>query len=619
MFYDLIIILPFIALLILAVYVLGAFVMNFFKWNHEATLSFSDCLTLGFFILITVFSVIYCKGNTFLIIPIITSLIFILSQGNFQFKSRQVGSFRVKNLLGFIAVFSVVSGGMVLLNHFDNRLLIHYDISSYARLAHNMRATGQEKLLLDPIYISNYPKELFHFFNEWVTVFISFFLKNLTVLEIMLYVTFPLLTTMIFFQLISITRILVKKNMILDIILISTIVLFLPNLIKICYHFLPNQPLPSTSILHSGLYFIKLKVVLLLSLVSFKFYIQNKQLLAIFIFSLIPIFWNTLIPVFIIGLILLLIYQILNKEKIHRIFYGLQILNFGLLFTILLCNPKEKDIIFSYSILDYAIAEFSNYNYLWKVIVLVLISALPLALLYNERFRVYLNETYKRYFFFLIIASFISYSLIYELYNAKQLIINLIFPILFPLSVYLVSLSYRVSKIRFRFVAIIILVFIICHAIFYRKQFSTDFKVPLAFNSNNKVYIASDLKQAKVDPFYYYIRPYGFLMLKNKYWLPQRIDLLDHNKFNKPIDKYHYYQTVGNQSFFKYAASKNNSVDVINTNDLKLNFLKDYQFEYLLVNVDEINSSRSCYLQDLNIVDRNIFDNDIILLTLKWN
>jgi len=612
---------PFTSLFILTVYVIGVVVMHFFKSTPKATHSFSDSITLGIFITTLLFSVIYSKGNTFLAIPIIALSFYCISQNFFGYRPLKPFPFQFKKILGFIAVFSVLSIGMMWLIQFDNRLLFHYDISSYARLAHNIKVTGQEKLLLDPIYISDYPKQLFHFFNEWLTVLLSYFLHNLTIYEVLLYVTFPLLTTAIFFQSILVSRTLLGKIKVLDIVLISTIVLLLPNLIKICYHFIPfnsSQSVPSTSVFHSGLYFIKMKVVLLLSLVSYKFYIQNKELTAIIVFSLIPLFWNTLIPVFILGLILLLIYQILNNQKVNKIFYGIQLLSLGLIFIYILVNPNMSENIFSYSILDYVMAKFTDFNYVMKVLVFILISILPLVLFLNKRFRLFLNDTYKKYFYFLLIASFVSYSLIFELYNAKQLIINLIFPILFPISIYLVTISYKVLKIRFRFLAIIVLVFVLFYAVYYRKQLNTDYIVPSAFSSSKVVYLASDIKETNPDPFFHYIRPYGFLMLKNQHWLPQRIDLLDYKKHDKPIDKYHYYQNVVNQSFFKYAVLQYQSKDIINVQELKLKFLREYQFEYLLVNKDKIKDESSSYIQSLNIIDKEMFDDNVFLLKLKW-
>jgi hypothetical protein len=64
---------------------------------------------------------------------------------------------------------------------------------------------------------------------------------------------------------------------------------------------------------------------------------------------------------------------------------------------------------------------------------------------------------------------------------------------------------------------------------------------------------------------------------------------------------------------------KYDDIHKINTNALKLAFLRDYKFKYLLVYKDQLENNRLAYLKEIEIAEKIMFDKNVVLLKLKWD
>jgi len=615
---------PLITLFSCAIYGLGYFILYFIKTDKKTIFKsniskFADTIILGFFILIMGFAVVITKGNTFLMVPLLVLVSFGFYNKMFEFRKVQFHKIHLKQLFFFILLFSILSCGMSFLIQFDNRLLINPDVSIYARLAYNMDLLGEEKIVVDPIFINTYPKELFHFFNEWITVFGLQFIKDLSSLKVFILFTTPCLTTLIFFQILSICKRLMKTIPIFDCLLLSTFILLLPGILKVVFNIIIKGSFALSSVLHGDIFFLKMKVIILLSLISLKLYLNKKEYFAIVVLTFIPIIWNVFLPAFLGGLLLMILYQLVFRESLNKTLILSQFFSFAVLFLIIFLNPSAQHSLYKYSLIDYLRDEYSAISYVFRVIGLLILFALPLLLLLNKKFRNIVNTDFKKYLFFILIASFISFALIHKLYNAPQLLNNLIYPLLIPLVVlFLLKLFNKYDRI-IRVSILISIFFVIGYAFTFKEKIQLNQEVPPEFSLSQAAYIATDLSRRSIDPFFYYIRPYAYLMLEHQHWLPQRIDLFDNVQLNSYVDQYHYIENSSGQSFFKYANLKYDDIHKINTNALKLAFLRDYKFKYLLVYKDQLENNRLAYLKEIEIAEKIMFDKNVVLLKLKWD
>jgi len=622
-FLDLIYLLKYIVLFTISIYTIGYVSIQFIKKNKAYTSkssvdSFADIVTLGVFVLLTVFVMIYTRANTVFTIPLI-----ILGLSGFYFKLFEIKKFRFeqihfKELSLFIVVFTIISLGILLLIKYDNVFIINHDISFYARLAYCIEMLEEEKLVLDPILIGNYPAGLYHFLNEWVTVLSSKFIDEYSALKTFIVFTLPCLTTLIFFQLASVLKNLIKKICLFDLLLLSSVILLTPGLIKVIYNIVIKNKLSLSSILNSDFYFIKLKGVILISLLSYKLYIKGKERYSLIIFSLIPFVWNTVLPAYIGGVLLLFLYQYFYIKKVDKHYFSLQIISIILFLIYLLMDRDSIHPIFNFSLGDYLIEEFQNYNYFSRALLYIIVSSSPLLLVLNKKFRNLMDNDFKRYLFFIIISSLISYSFLFELHNAKQIINNILYVILFLLLVFLLSKIYIKKGKLVRIMILSVLPMVIGYAIIFRSNVIVDIPVPKGFNSSNPPLVATDTGMLNNNPFFYYIRPYSHLMLNNKHWLPVRIDLFDDNDLDSNFNKLQYSRNVSNQSFFRYVSLNSKEFDGIKPNVQKINFLKDFKFKYLIVSKTKFKNRNLSYISKLNIVDNRLFDDDNVLIELEW-
>jgi hypothetical protein len=362
-----------------------------------------------------------------------------------------------------------------------------------------------------------------------------------------------------------------------------------------------------------------MKVIILLSLISLKLYLNKKEYFAIVVLTFIPIIWNVFLPAFLGGLLLMILYQLVFRESLNKTLILSQFFSFAVLFLIIFLNPSAQHSLYKYSLIDYLRDEYSAISYVFRVIGLLILFALPLLLLLNKKFRNIVNTDFKKYLFFILIASFISFALIHKLYNAPQLLNNLIYPLLIPLVVlFLLKLFNKYDRI-IRVSILISIFFVIGYAFTFKEKIQLNQEVPPEFSLSQAAYIATDLSRRSIDPFFYYIRPYAYLMLEHQHWLPQRIDLFDNVQLNSYVDQYHYIENSSGQSFFKYANLKYDDIHKINTNALKLAFLRDYKFKYLLVYKDQLENNRLAYLKEIEIAEKIMFDKNVVLLKLKWD
>jgi hypothetical protein len=115
---------------------------------------------------------------------------------------------------------------------------MHQDIMFYARLSHNMASFNIERLLIDPLVVSEYPATIYHYFNEWLTV-MAIKISNIGSLKVFILFTLPFLTVMLFFNMMAVSEHLLKRNSLLSKVLLSLLVLSSPGLLSL---FLNSHP-----------------------------------------------------------------------------------------------------------------------------------------------------------------------------------------------------------------------------------------------------------------------------------------------------------------------------------------------------------------------------------------
>ncbi len=598
-------------------YIIKIFVIDKQSESNQSKLSeFTETITLGFFAVVFVTALIATRGNTSFWAPIAVLIFWGLRANSFALKLK-TKPFLIKQLIYFCITFLLFSIGMAYLLNFDNRLLIHNDISFYARLSHNMAEFNIEGLILDPIIVSEYPANIYHFFNEWLTVF-AIKISNLSALKVFILFTLPCLTVFLYFNLMSVTESLLKNNGKFVKVLVPLLVLAMPGLLSLLYHLTIKGGLnTSYSVLQGGILFLKMKVVFLLMIVSLKYHLKRYNQLSLIILSLIPIFWNSVIPAFVGGAILFLIFKLLYKrERIDTTIIYTYFISFGIFGIYLILNYKDNtQSIIHYSLFEYLKIEYRNFEYLRNVIIFASASFSPLILLRYKKIRRYFDCDIKYYILFISISALFSFSLMYGLFNSRQIVLNFFYPLILVLI--LISLIWffnnylKSSKI----IGVFLLLVLAVHSLVYTNLDSKHYQIPAYFKDKSKLFVASDLRM-NATPFAYYVRPYAFQMLDYKYWLPQRIDILNDLNFKNPKEKLEYVHSVSGQSFFKYASKLNYSNETSDLDVIKYTFLKEYGFRYLLVQESEYLNNKLTYLKNVKVKNSLKFDKNVLLLEL---
>lgn len=612
---ELLYILPYCTLVSVIIYLLGYLFFCMISIQKEA--GFSESIVLGFYVLVCCYAVIYTKGNTTLIIPLLVGIGYVWKVGLIKNLKFRFLKFHFWELGGFIFLTSLASLGMNCLVHYDNRLIVHPDIATCARLAQHMHWFAKENIILDPIYENTLSKTFYHYVNEWFTSFSLHFLTSFSALKILLLVVFPILSSIIFIQLRTISRLLCKNLNLFQSSIIALFVLLSPGIFKVIYHAVFYGNIPLSSILHGDLYVLKLKPVIVLGLASFHMYILKKEHFAIVLFSLIPILWNTLLPAYIGGLLLYVIYQKLIKNRINPwIVYG-QIIYITLLLLMLVVNKVETKTLYDYSLLEYLVDAYSHLPNVYISILYVFLVSLPLLLLKLKFTKQLLSTDFKKFIFFIGIASFISFALLHQINNSIQIISNLFYVYYFPFAVYFITYIFRIFPTYFNVWISATLVCTLLHGVVFSKKIALQNPIPKEFNEGEYIYIATDLAPTKINFTSYYIRPYSVYLLNFKYWLPQRLDVLEKVSLPSYRDHFEYAQTVGFHSFTQYAANHTKDFKEVDIPTLKLAFLEKYTFKYLLIYESAMYDTDS-YIHNLCIKEIQRFDHQILLLELDW-
>jgi hypothetical protein len=190
-------------------YFITLFLVNEKEVRKISELSqFTKTITIGFFITVFSAALFFTKGNTSFLAPVAVLLFWGFYSKSFKLKP-YLKPYSLKNLLFFIGFFSLFSFGMSFLLHNDSRLLMHQDIMFYARLSHNMASFNIERLLIDPLVVSEYPATIYHYFNEWLTV-MAIKISNIGSLKVFILFTLPFLTVMLFFNMMAVSEHLLK-------------------------------------------------------------------------------------------------------------------------------------------------------------------------------------------------------------------------------------------------------------------------------------------------------------------------------------------------------------------------------------------------------------------------
>jgi hypothetical protein len=415
-----------------------------------------------------------------------------------------------------------------------------------------------------------------------------------------------------------------KTKYFINKIIFSVFVLFVPSLVRIFNNLILKGDLDTSySSLHGyGVEFLKLKLVILIMLISLRMYMNKKVKYSLIILSLLPVFWNSIIPAFLGGTILLLIYQLIRKESINKPVIITNLSSLFILIVFLFLNASNANLVLQYSLSDYALDVFVIAEYLKNVFLYITIFSLPLLLLLISKIRKYL-DTFKLFIFFSLISSLISFSLIHDLYDAKQMVSNFFYPTLMVSIIIIFIWLFNKFPRIINIISFLSIFFILTHSYAYHKKYKKNYPIPEVFKTDKNVLVATDINLQKRGPvgttyfFNLYQRPYANEIINYKYWLPIRIDIFDKAQFNSNKAKFEFTHMAINQAFLRFVSKKTKEIDKSKIASYKIEFLKKFNFRYLLVPKDQFENNSLRYVKNLNIVNKVLFDKNVLLLELK--
>jgi len=218
------------------------------------------------------------------------------------------------------------------------------------------------------------------------------------------------------------------------------------------------------------------------------------------------------------------------------------------------------------------------------------------------------------------IAGIVSFGFMHNLFNARQIIVNLFYPLInILLFIFFLLLMQKSIHLKMILVSILFM-FIIVHAIIYspktsnqREKLAEHFKM---LNQNNcKMYFATDIAISS-NAFLLYHKPYADLLMYCEDYKPIKLNIPPYNISNYTTPKEKIESRGGNgQIFTKYVIRNKLEGDI---DKAKVNFLDEFDVDFLLVD-EELRYSDTSYLLRLNIDTIVLFDErkNVYLIKLK--
>lgn len=630
----------FLALTILSAicYALGHIFMSFFKQTGKNEFH-------NFFVKIAFGSIsiviIYAFYRT-IFITIFTGC--LLSLAYYCYYNRQNLTIRIKKqitsfepnvaLIHLIGLIAIALGTIYLLQ-FDDRLLNHQDLAFYARLGSSLLDSGIEIGNPEPLFFGNYKASIYHFYNEWMVALLMNF-SSFSSLKILQLIVIPYLSALSLIGALNLVNSYLPRIHILEKMLLAFVFIAIPSILSMTAYAAKNISLNMPySVLHGGIVIMKVKIIVILFLLFFKDANKEFSKKEIISFSLIPLFWNTLIPAFLGAYLLYFFYLVLKRRAIPvHLFVQLLLplmfipvyLTFANYMYSLDASPIKLEI--GTSLFSYLSEIYNNKSYLISTIlffVLPITLAYLVTVLFYERMflfvekkfttKLYLDKELVLMIVFLSLSALLSFAILRELFNARQILMNLFYPLINILVFLLIINIYKKWSFNSRIMILTIMVFVIIHAISFRPVKVID---PIITHfermqkKETRLFFATDINRSQ-SPFSLYSKPYEQYLRYIEDYKPMRLDILRDKDSLSPKDQLEYTGSVSKQIFYRFVHHENLLNDI---ESAKIRFIEEFNIDYLLIDSALLIDENS-YIKQLTIDSVFAFDKGVVILKLN--
>lgn len=637
------VVLSFLTLLLstILLYFAGHIAYSFVKQeNVSQEKLFFVKMVIGMFMLVTFYAIYSTSFLTIYSALVIILLGYILSnQNRFTIKIKlNILKLETGIYPYLIVALFLISFSFSFLFHFDTRLFVHSDISFYASIANSFHTYGIETLNTDPFIYGDISADMYHYFNEWLVAFFMNVSES-TSLGIFLSLVLPLLNFVVFAGAWAFTKKTVPNQSVFYSFFVSFAFLLIPGFLSYVGNVLVNHSLiASYSILQGGIEILKVKIILillLLYLLNDADCFEDKNFFAL---TLIPLVWPTQIPAFVGGYVLWIAYSFFKKRAISWKMLIQWFLPIICVFVYLIIFNLKSDYeqyhqsfsdTDSYGVLSYLLDTYNSPKTIGKYLVLYALPAFILfvfIVVYEAKIRSFFErnriarsiiQKTDLLIVFILIAIYVSYGLLNELFNARQIVSNFIYP-LFNVLIFLIVIEAFEKGLKIRyFVLISTYSFILFTAVYFRPQLTPDrnrLKIMETLKEKNResYLVAVDVIREN-RPLYMYKKLYADLLMYDEDFKPVNLNLFPSTILRKPADKLEYYGSVSKQTFYRYVKQNNLLGDV---ETAKLQFLNEFKFDYLLIS-SSLLANDSCYVHQLKMDTILTLEKNINLIVLE--
>lgn len=621
------------------IFLAGHILYSFFSSSSRDKIkSFFIKISCGLISTAILFAIVKTKFETVYTGVIITFLFFLITEKpKISVKYfENLKRIEFSAFICYLITLVFITFGAIYLYYHDNRLFIHHDLAFFASLGYSLHEFGIETINTDPVLTGAVNATLYHYFNEWWIALFMYF-SEFPSLKILLTLVLPLFVSVLSSGSLSLTNNLLPNLGITKKLFISWTFLLIPGLFSMAFSILTGFSLHSEyTIFQGGIVIMKVKIVLILLLLFLVDFQANVKEGNYFFLSLIPLFWITLIPAFLGAYILYLLYMKFNREPIDiksvaKLFVPIIYIPVHFIIINLIGSKETSDVMAGeqYSLINYLADMYTNPYYLAKTAILYIVPVAccyffilkyykKLFYRYSAKMTVLKPEYYTIFllYIFIVFAAVLSFGLLRSLFNARQIIMNLFYPFI-NIILFLILIYY--SKGHPRWITPILVtgyLLVFLHGYFFREgtfnELNDRYNKFSFLSQKEKVLIASDISSDRT-PFSLYKKPYSHLLMLNENYKPLRLDLFFDISHMSPTEKLEYLQSVKTQAYYRFVRAEKLSPD---SEDSKIRFIENFGIRYLLIDSVKYYDGSS-YLRSLQVEKSEVFDNGVLLLTLK--
>lgn len=621
-------------------YVTGHFINSFHITNDRNPFKqFFIKLSTGLIVIVTIYAIYRTVFSTFYTGVLLTAILyFITNTKKFNSKiSDRIRKVEPKVFACFLVWSLITTTIYVFLFHFDNRLFIHQDAAFYARLGSTLHKYGIEVTWVEAFMDGSVSKSIYHYFNEWlIAIFMG--ISNFPSLKIFLIIILPLLASISIAGAAALLKKLVSHYSYAQVTVLAFLIILLPGLLSFTIHLATKLNLNSPySIFLGGIVILKVKIVVILLLLYFVNVKRDFKGTNFLPLVLIPLIWNTLIPVFFGGYILFTVYSILVKKLVSLKLFALWIFpivyipiylfsaNFNRNFNF---DGNTKSVSSTYGLSNYLIDSYSSITpfVLTTIGMIVLALILYLFLLYfydkvifkfGNQF-MFIKRLVKQHVILvasIILAGFISFSIMHDLFNARQILMNLLYPLFtILLLISYVKLYGYATKAAVLTVFGLILVFAL-HSYYFSPKDSWKKEVLSnklkSLNQTQESFLVATDIAPNTNSFLLYHKPFADLLMFEESFKPIKFNVLNEEN---PVTPKERIESGGSrrQIFYRYML-KNDMFDRVD--DAKVKFIHENKINFLIVSDSHYYNEKS-YISRLKLDTSIKFTDNTYLLKL---